>query len=76
MRVGEMLLDFRNRMLGQILGDFRNDATRHIGMESALQLSKCARRSHHDNRIYVFGRTSSSIADAMRDDIHPPWLKG
>jgi hypothetical protein len=42
MRVGEMLLDFRNRMLGQILGDFRNDATRHIGMESALQLSKCA----------------------------------
>src|SRR6516162_8649084 len=50
---GKMLLDLGNRMLSQILVDFRDDPSTHICMERTSQVRQRARRSGDDKCLHV-----------------------
>src|SRR4249919_2004298 len=51
---GEMLLDFPDWKLGQILVDFGDDAVFHVGVKGVAQLRERARRSNDDDRLDPF----------------------
>jgi hypothetical protein len=51
----EMLLDFKDRMLGQILVYLRNNAGFHIRMKCKPQFCEGSRRSHDNQLLHLAG---------------------
>jgi hypothetical protein len=49
----EMLFDFPDRMLGQVLVYLGNDACFHVGVECVPQISKSPWRSNYDEGFYL-----------------------
>ena len=50
-----MRFDVRDRVVGQVLADFGDDALLHVGMEGAAQVGERARRRGDDDGGHVVG---------------------
>ena len=67
----EMLLDLVNRMLSEVLTDFSDDPTLHVGVEGVLQIRQCARWCDDDERLHLplahelFHRRGYALSEAV-----------
>src|SRR3984893_4009044 len=73
----EMLLDLVNRMLSEVLTDFSDDPTLHVGVEGVLQIRQCARWCDDDERLHLplahelFHRRGYALSEAVLLEVMP-----